>query len=416
MSKVSDPEKRKRLSDGGEGPEEKKIVSRRDFLQEAAVVAAGVYIPGCGSGPVVADSGAGTDGASDRDAADRDGASSTDAAVQDADADADAGSSLVKVATSQTVSYERNAVRRAMEGMLDGIGGLGDVVRRGDRVAIKVNLTGGLEYQPPPGVSRVDCFHTHPEVVRALGELLRDAGATEIYIVEALTTADVYQASGYEAIAQDLSASLIDLDMASPYAEFATQAVGPGAYIYDSFTLNRVLQECEVFVSVAKMKCHFNCGVTLSMKNLVGLVPARFYTKSEFHWWRSAFHGPNDETAWQRLPRVILDLARARPIHLAVVDGIKTAEGGELPQKETPNFGPVEPGVLIAGKDPVATDAVATAVMDLDPTAESGSAPFVRCENYLDMARHLGLGTNRLEEMEIAGPPIEEIRYRFRTP
>ena len=111
---------------------------------------------------------------------------------------------------------------------------------------------------------------------------------------------------------------------------------------------------------------------------------------------------------------MILDLNRARPIHLAVVDGIKTAEAGELPQVECPNFAPVEPGVLIASKDPVAADAVATSVMDLDPNAPSGSGPFVRCDNYLAMARDLGLGTNRLEEIEIVGPAIEEIRYHFR--
>lgn len=394
--------------------EGQKFLSRRRFLQGAAVVAAGASVPGCGSGAGGADSGPSTDAESGRDAADRDSAASADATLPDAGAHADAGSGLVKVATSRTATYERTAVRRAMEDMLSGIGGLSDVVRRGDRVAIKVNLTGGLDFEPPPGVSRIESFHTHPEVVRALGELLRDAGAGELLIVEALTDADVYGGSGYEEVAQGLSASLIDLDGAAPYAEFATQAVGPGSYIYESFTLNRVLQECDVFVSVAKMKCHCSSGVTLSMKNLVGLVPARFYTKNEYQWWRAAFHGPNEEVARQRLPRVILDLNRARPIHLAVVDGIKTAEGGELPQESCPNFSPVEPGVLVVSKDPVAADAVATAVMDLDPTAESGSSPFVRSDNYLTMARDLGLGTNRLEEMEIVGAPIEEIRFHFR--
>jgi uncharacterized protein (DUF362 family) len=64
---------------------------------------------------------------------------------------------------------------------------------------------------------------------------------------------------------------------------------------------------------------------------------------------------------------VILDLNRARPVHLALIDGIKTAEGGDAPRG---SFNPVQPGVLIAGKDPVAADAVATAAMGFDPTVE----------------------------------------------
>lgn len=58
---------------------------------------------------------------------------------------------------------------------------------------------------------------------------------------------------------------------------------------------------------------------------------------------------------------------RATLLILALVDGIRTAEGGEVPRGR---FNPVQPGVLIAGKNPVATDAVATAVMGFDPTAE----------------------------------------------
>jgi uncharacterized protein (DUF362 family) len=107
---------------------------------------------------------------------------------------------------------------------------------------------------------------------------------------------------------------------------------------------------------------------------------------------------------------VILDLNRARPIDLALVDGIKSGEGGEVPRG---TFALVEPHVLIAGKNPVATDSIATAAMGFDPTAESTTVPFIRCDNYLSMARELGLGTNRLEEIAIVGASLDDIRYQF---
>jgi uncharacterized protein (DUF362 family) len=317
--------------------------------------------------------------------------------------------SLSKVAIARAENYDRALVRQQVQALLDGLGGLDDVVSSGDRVAIKVNLTSGTHFEPPAGVSATESYLTHPEVVRALGELLRDAGARELFIVEAVYDRESYPLYGYEAMAKALDASLIDLNDPHPYSDFASTPVGEGWFIYESFVLNRILQEVDAFVSVAKMKCHFNCGVTHSMKNLIGLVPASHYRLSEDHWWRSALHGTGNETK-TRLPRVILDLNRARPIHLALIDGIKTAEGGEVPRG---SFSLVEPGVLIAGKNPVATDAVATAAMGFDPTIEPPAAPFLRGDNYLNLAYELGLGTNRLGEIEVVGASIDDVRYQF---
>jgi uncharacterized protein (DUF362 family) len=314
------------------------------------------------------------------------------------------------VAIAQARSYDRRLVHQQVQALLDGLGGLHDVVGSGDRVAIKVNLTGGTRFKPPAGVSATESYLTHPEVVRALGELLRDAGTRELFIVEAVYDEESYALFGYEEVAKALNATLIDLNGFHPYSGFASTPVGKGAFIYDTFSFNPILEEIDAFVSVAKMKCHFECGVTHSMKNLIGLVPVKEYRLGETHWWRSALHGQGNETK-TRLPRVILDLNRARPIHLALIDGIKTAEGGEVPRG---TFHPVQPGVLIAGKNPVATDAVATAAMGFDPTVEPPAPPFLRGDNYLNMAHELGLGTNRLEEIEVVGASIDEVLYQFK--
>jgi uncharacterized protein (DUF362 family) len=314
-----------------------------------------------------------------------------------------------QVAIAQARSYDRNLVHQQVQALLDGLGGLDDLVGSGDRVAIKVNLTGGTQFTPPLGVTATESYLTHPQVVRALGELLRDAGARELFIVEGVYDEGSYPLFGYEEVAKALDATLIDLNKPHPYGDFASTPVGEGSLIYDQFAFNHILEEVDTFVSVAKMKCHFECGVTHSMKNLIGLVPVNRYCLDETHWWRSALHGQANETK-ARLPRVILDLNRARPIHLALIDGIQTAEGGEVPRG---TFHPVQPGVLIAGKNPVATDAVATAVMGFDPTVEPPAPPFLRGDNYLNLAHGLGLGTNRLEEIEVVGASIDEVLYEF---
>jgi len=316
-----------------------------------------------------------------------------------------------RVGIAQVDSYDPALLRGKLEALLDGIGGLGDVVRPGDRVAIKVNLTGGSGFGSPGGVFPTESYVTHPEVVRALGELLWDAGAGEIYIVEGLFDAGSYPRWGYVDMADALGATLIDLNSPAPYGDFALKPVGAGAFIYEAFDFHHILEEVDVFISATKMKCHWYAGVTLSIKNLVGVVPMSHYQLDAKDTFRSALHGPADDVTKVRLPRVILDLFRARPIDLALIDGIKTVEGGEGPWIRC--FNPVQPGVLVAGKEVLAADAVAAAVMGFDPTADYPAAPFLRGENHLNLAYGLGLGTNRLGEIGVVGTAIDEVRYLF---
>lgn len=315
-----------------------------------------------------------------------------------------------RVAIARATSYDRQLVRQRVQAMLDGLGGLSDLVRPGDRVAIKPNLTGGVSSGTLPGVPAVESFVTHPEVVRALGEALRDAGAGALYIVEAVYEWQSYTAWGYQEVAAGLGATLIDLNAPSPYAGFVSAPVGAGWRVYPAYTVNRILQESDVFVSVAKLKCHWSCGITLALKNLIGLVPLSDYRCAPSHGHRSDFHGC-DGNFRTRLPGVVVDLARARPIHLGVIDGIKTVEAGEGPWVST--MAAVAPGVLIAGKNPVATDAVSAAVMGFDPAANYPRVPFVRSENHLSLASAAGLGPQRLEEIQVVGATIEEVRYPF---
>jgi uncharacterized protein (DUF362 family) len=371
-------------------------LSRRDFLRGAGLAAAGVLAGGCGAKePPAAPPGDALP-------------TSTPAPTATAAAEATAARPQVAIATAR--DYDRQTIYKQVRDLLDAIGGLGDVVHSGDRVAIKVNLTGGTGSKPLPGYAPIDSYITHPEVVRALGGLVRDAGARQVYIVEAAYEWASFVDWGYEEVAQAIDAELINLNDTAPYSDFAQTPVPGAGFIYPQLTFNHLLEEVDAFISVPKIKCHYCCGVTHSLKNLVGLVPARFYRLNEQHNHRSAFHGPDEEMG-TRLPRVVVDLNRARPVHLALLDGIKTTEGGEGPWIASMAY--VHMGVLMAGKDPVATDAVATAAMGYDPTARRDQGPFLRADNHLNIAAEMGLGTNRLDEIEILGPSIDDVKVRF---
>lgn len=315
-----------------------------------------------------------------------------------------------RVSIAQAVNYDQRLVRKQVQALLDSLGGLQDVVRRGDRVAIKVNLTGGTAVKPLPGIAPVESYVTHPQVVQALGELLRDAGASRLYIIEGIFDVRSYSDWGYLNTAQAIDATLIDLNRPDPHTDFARLPVGDRWSIYQHFSLHHLLEEVDVLISVAKMKCHWWAGVTLAMKNLVGLAPVGAYNSSPYDLNRSAFHG-DEKVTGARLPRVIADLNQVRPIDLALIDGIQTIEGGEGPWQDAIQ---VRPGVLIAGKNALATDAVAMAVMGFDPCAEMPNPPFYRGVNHLNLAYRLGLGTNRLDEIEVVGSPIAEVKFPFR--
>ena len=47
--------------------------------------------------------------------------------------------------------------------------------------------------------------------------------------------------------------------------------------MYKGYDLNHSYEDCDVFVSLAKMKEHMTAGITLSMKNCFGMTPCTIY-------------------------------------------------------------------------------------------------------------------------------------------
>ncbi len=119
--------------------------------------------------------------------------------------------------------------------------------------------------------------------------------------------------------------------------------------------------------------------------------------------------GANHDPGY-RMPRVISDLVAAMPIHLAIIDGVESQAGGELPRGATR---PVKPGVLIAGMNPVCTDTVAAAVMGYNPRASRGEPGFPKCDNQLVLAEQRGLGSCDLKRIDVRGVSIEQAMYKY---
>ena len=200
--------------------------------------------------------------------------------------------------------------------------------------------------------------------------------------------------------------------------------------------LNHSYADCDFFISAAKMKNHEEMGLTLSMKNLFGVTPLSIYSDT------STADGPNETSFGSRLPilhrgtqkppigipqevdpssprddryrvpRIVVDLNMARPVHLIILDGIQSLAGGQ-----SPNYAnePVSPGILAVGTNVVTTSAVGMALMNYDPMAKRGEMPFGPCDNKLELAERAGIGTRDLRRIEVIGTPIEQARFDFKA-
>jgi uncharacterized protein (DUF362 family) len=346
------------------------------------------------------------------------------------------------VAVAKCSSYD-DAVAARMAAMFDQIGGLDRLVR-GKTVTIKLNMTGSpaLRLQGrSPGLTH----YVHPKVVGATAFLMGKAGARRIRFVESPWAT----AGPLEEYMLDSGWNVRQLSSAAPGVEFEnTNAlcngkkysrfqVPGGGYLFPSYDLNHAYEDTDVFVSLAKLKNHATCGVTLSLKNCFGTLPASIYgddagldepnekpTLGRALIMHEGKRQPSKSAAAEidpsssrepgyRVPRIVADLVKARPIDLAIIDGVESVAGGEGPWIK--GLRTVQPGVLLAGWNPVCTDAIATAVMGYNPRATSGAAPFRTCDNTLLLAEQHGIGTTDLRRIEVRGVPIEQALYRYES-
>ncbi|SPE19109.1 conserved exported hypothetical protein [Candidatus Sulfotelmatomonas gaucii] len=347
-----------------------------------------------------------------------------------------------RVAIGICPEYDRR-VSDILSAMFDQLGGLEKLVR-GKTVAIKLNMTGPASDKLNEMPNQLTHW-VHPRVIGSLVSLLGNAGAQRIRLLESAPIGtkpleEFMLSAGWQPKDFSSAAARVEFENTNFLGNGKTYArfmVPGGGLMYAGYDLNHSYRDTDVFVSLAKLKEHRTAGITLSMKNCFGITPCTIYSRQAPEdepslipmGYREPMHSgsrvpprsapqPVAESSDPgfRVPRVTADLVAARPIHLAVIDGIFTMTGGELPNQER-NWihRPVHPGVLIAGMNCVSTDAVATAVMGLNPMADRGAPPFETCDSTLRLAEHLGVGTRDLSRIKVVGTPIAKARFRFPT-
>ncbi len=297
---------------------------------------------------------------------------------------------------------------------------------KGRKVALKINLTGGsgtASSSKLGGYTITEAMWTHPAVIQAVGQYILDAGVnpSDLSIVESFWDA-TWQSSGstapfgsndkfgYREVQQALGCNVVDLNDTTA-ANIEAVPTGSNYFNFASLTMNKILHSVDVYVSIPKLKHHSAAGLTCALKNQVGIVPKSLYMITNDNGRRGALHHPTSTAAeWTYLPRTICDLNAARPVHLAVVDGIKNSTGGE--GAWCANFAPCSKHALFAGLDPVATDSIGAKIMGLDSEAASlplpapmtnGTATSSTTDNHLYLLNAKGVGTNQLSEIQLVG-------------
>jgi uncharacterized protein (DUF362 family) len=228
-------------------------------------------------------------------------------------------------------------VRRGLEEL-----GIDRRAIQGKSVLLKPNLV-----EPTLTAPHVN---THPALVRAVVEVFRRFDAREVFVAEGQghcrDTVFVLEQSGIERVLDEDKIAFVDLNYDDVFS--ATNRLG-----FTKLTklyLPQALRRADFIVSLPKMKTHHWTGVTLSMKNLFGVMPGVCYG-----WPKNLLHHAG-------INQSILDINAAINPHLAIVDGIVGMEG------DGPIMGTPKPAHLIVmGANLPAVDATCARLMGFDP-------------------------------------------------
>jgi uncharacterized protein (DUF362 family) len=219
---------------------------------------------------------------------------------------------------------------------------------------------------------------TDPLVVEAIVNRLRE-NSIEVFIVESdatTTNADeACAASGMREICDRVGVQFINLRHVKEKVELKV----PSPMTLDVITVPRIVTESAI-ISAAKLKTHMETGVTLGMKNMFGLLPDKF--KGKYH--------------MRGMDKVIIDINTVLKPALTVIDGFVGMEG-----RGPVHGNPVKMNTIIAGTDPVATDATATRVMGIDP----------QTIEHIKWGHERGLG--EMYDIEVVGDGIEAVKRIF---
>jgi len=216
---------------------------------------------------------------------------------------------------------------------------------------------------------------TDSRVIEGVVKFLKQHGAEDIVIGEGSGFSDTFEAfriAGVDAVAKRWNVKLVDLNK----DDFIP--IRSPSPLANKVKIAKTALESTI-ISVPKLKPHRQTGVTLSIKNMMGAATP----KGSMH---------------LNLSRNIAELASILRPSIAVIDGIVAGEVHETSEN------PVEMNIVIAGRDPVAVDAVGAAVMGMPPSEVK----------HLRLAEEKGLGTCDLNKIEVVGEPVEGVKKKFK--
>lgn len=227
------------------------------------------------------------------------------------------------------------------------------------------------------------------QVARAVVRLLQEETNAELFYVD--TTVFHFDGSPDPVDSTHLAPMMRAFGV--PYVNadippFGVYQVPGGGQMFRQYVLPQAVLEADALVDVQRMKNHAFMGITLTLKNLFGLMPMREPLGRS----RQYFHH------LVRMPYMLADIGRLFNPTLNIIDALIGQTGGEW--SATGQEAPVVVNALIAGDHPIAADAVGTHLMGLDPAADWLTEPYHRDRNPLRVAAEGGFGTVNLDEID----------------
>ena len=276
-----------------------------------------------------------------------------------------------RVMIQRVGSYEQDLETRICESLREFF-----LPVRGKTVLLKPNFV-GLD---PLGV-----MNTHPAVVAAARVSLLRLGAARVLIGEGPATGRDTEAILESVRLREYTGRLTDVFVDLNVDEVKKVTLKTHASRLRELCLPKTVLGADFVISMPKLKTHHWAGVTLSLKNMFGVVPGSCYG-----WPKNVLH-------WAGIDAAILDInAEVRP-DFAIVDGIIGMEGNGPTQGDAKAS-----GVLILGDDPVAVDATCCRVMGLRPEKVK----------YLAQAGSM-LGHLQAEKIQQLGESVADVRTPF---
>jgi uncharacterized protein (DUF362 family) len=271
----------------------------------------------------------------------------------------------------RVVSYEQDLASIIYESLLAF-----QLPVQGKTVLLKPNLV---------GLDPLRVVNTHPVVIAATRECFLRLGASQVFIGDGPAldrdTEAIVESMRLTDYTGRLDGSFVDLNL----DDVTKVPLRTHASRLSELYFPRTALGVDFLVSMPKLKTHHWAGVTLSLKNMFGVVPGSCYG-----WPKNVLH-------WAGIDRAILDVNAAVMPDFAIVDGIVGMEGNGPIQGS-----PKASEVLVFGSDPVAVDATCCRIMGLAPERVK----------YLARAGTL-LGHIELAKIQQLGESIEAARKPF---